>query len=59
MNAVSISLSALTSLDWKKQSTHDKVFAAQLCRIAHARIEHDGQVVISAKDLKAFSSDSS
>ncbi|KAF8853046.1 hypothetical protein BDZ45DRAFT_677953 [Acephala macrosclerotiorum] len=56
INAFSISLSALTSLDWKTQTTHDKAFAAMLCRIAQARIDADGQVVINAKDLKNYSS---
>lgn len=56
INAISISLSALTSLDWKKQATHDRVFAARLLRIAQAHVDDDGQVVISAKDLKGLSS---
>ncbi|KUJ07239.1 uncharacterized protein LY89DRAFT_790012 [Mollisia scopiformis] len=55
INASSISLSALTSLDWKRQKTHDRVFADQLCRIAHAQVDGDGQIVIGAKDSKNLS----
>lgn len=56
INAISISLSALTSLDWKKESTHDRAFAARLLKIAQAHIGADGQIVISVKDLKNLSS---
>lgn len=47
INSISISLSALTSLDWKKQTTHDKAFAEQLCKVAHI---HEGeQIVVTSK----------
>ena len=48
INAISISLSALTSLDWKKQVTHDRVFAAQLCKVAHI---HEGDQIVVASRL--------
>jgi hypothetical protein len=42
-------LSALTSLDWKKQATHDKKFAAQLLKVTH---KHDGNnVIITDKEI--------
>jgi hypothetical protein len=53
VNAVSISLSALTSLDWQKRSTHEKKFADMLAQAAHLHVERmsNGQanVVITNK----------
>ena len=43
VNSVSIMLSAVTSLDWKRQATHDKKFAAQLLKVTHA---HEGNNII-------------
>lgn len=34
INGVSISIAAITSLDWKKQTTHDKAFELQLLKLA-------------------------
>jgi len=34
INSVSISISALTSLDWKQQATHDRAFVKQLAKVA-------------------------
>lgn len=49
VNSLSIMLAAATSLDWKKQGTHDKQFAAQLLKVTHV---HEGDiVVITAKSL--------
>lgn len=47
INSLSISIAALTSLDWKTQSTHDRAFAEQLCKVAHI---HEGeQIVVTSK----------
>lgn len=50
VNSVSISLSALTSLDWQKQATHDKQFAAQLSKVTH--IHEGGDVVVTGNLAK-------
>lgn len=34
INSISVSISALTSLDWKKQVTHDAAFAQALVKCA-------------------------
>lgn len=34
INGVSVSIAAITSLDWKKQVTHDKAFEMQLLKCA-------------------------
>lgn len=49
INAVSISLSALTSLDWQTSSTHDREFAQQLIKISHTH--EGGQVVVTNDKL--------
>lgn len=50
VNSLSISLSALTSLDWKKQVTHEKKFAEMLLKVGHV---HDGgDVVITEKEVE-------
>ncbi|KAH8589294.1 hypothetical protein B0O99DRAFT_637297 [Bisporella sp. PMI_857] len=47
INAISVSLSALTSLDWKQQVTHNAEFARQLCSVTHI---HEGdQVLVATK----------
>jgi hypothetical protein len=49
VNSFSVMLSAVTSLDWKKQATHDKQFAAQLLKIRHT---HEGDnIVITDKTI--------
>jgi hypothetical protein len=39
VNAISISLSAVTSLDWQKKSTHEKKFAEMLTQTARLHVE--------------------
>jgi len=56
INSISISLSALTSLDWKQQSTHDKAFAQQLCKVAHI---HEGEQIVVTSKLSGFEKASS
>lgn len=47
INSLSVAIAALTSLDWKKQATHDRAFAEQLCKVAHI---HEGeQIVVTSK----------
>lgn len=54
MNSISVALSALTSLDWKFESTNDRLFAEQLCKIAHL---HDGnQIIITKKGIESITS---
>lgn len=43
VNSISIVLSAATSLDWKKQDTHDKQFANQLLKVTHT---HEGDNIV-------------
>jgi hypothetical protein len=45
LNGISISLSAATSLDWQKQSTHDQKFRDMLAEAARLYVERmpDGQ----------------
>ncbi|KAL3419305.1 hypothetical protein PVAG01_09527 [Phlyctema vagabunda] len=56
INSVSISLSALTSLDWKKQLTHDRALVDQLNRAVgirdtdRSRLGTHGQVEFFAKE---------
>lgn len=50
INGVSVALSALTSLDWKQQSTHDKAFAQQLCKVAHI---HEGEQILVTRKSQA------
>jgi hypothetical protein len=49
VNSVSITLSALTSLDWQSKSTHERQFAQQLIRVTHV---HDGGQVVVTADQK-------
>ncbi|RDL37395.1 Uncharacterized protein BP5553_04828 [Venustampulla echinocandica] len=52
VNSISVALSALTSLDWKFESTNDRQFAEQLCKIVHI---HEGdQIVITRKGLESM-----
>lgn len=49
VNSVSIALSALTSLDWQSNTTHEKKFAQQLVKVAHV---HEGAQVVVTADKK-------
>jgi len=48
INSISVVLSALTSLDWEQQSTHDRTFARQLCKVAHI---HEGEQIVVRSNL--------
>jgi hypothetical protein len=48
INSISVGLSAVTSLDWKQQSTHDRAFARQLCKVAHI---HEGEQIVVRSNL--------
>ncbi|KAH8805654.1 hypothetical protein F5884DRAFT_454526 [Xylogone sp. PMI_703] len=48
VNSLSIMLSALTSLDWQKQATHDKKFAQQLVKVSHV---HDGSEIFITEPM--------
>ncbi|KAH8671807.1 hypothetical protein BGZ60DRAFT_405965 [Tricladium varicosporioides] len=43
VNSLSISIAALTSLDWKSKSTNERLFAEQLLRISHV---HEGDRIV-------------
>jgi hypothetical protein len=47
INSVSVAIAAVTSLDWKKQATHNREFAKQLSEIVHV---HDGEEVLVLKE---------
>lgn len=50
-------MSALTSLDWKKQATHERAFAEMLLSVGHVHDGEKGDVCITereAKHLKAM-----
>ncbi|KAG9231748.1 hypothetical protein BJ875DRAFT_357699, partial [Amylocarpus encephaloides] len=49
VNSLSITIAALTSLDWKFQSTNDRVFAEQLLKIVGT--QEGEQIVITRKRL--------
>jgi uncharacterized membrane protein YidH (DUF202 family) len=46
INSISITLSALTSLDWQSKTTRDIKFARQLVKVTH--VHEGGQVVVTA-----------
>ena len=45
INSVSIGLSALTSLDWQKEKTHERKFKEMLRKSVHAR-DGAGRIVV-------------
>ena len=49
INSVSIALSALTSLDWQSETTHERKFGQQLIKVMH--VHEGGQVVITDQKL--------
>ncbi|KAH6669013.1 hypothetical protein B0J14DRAFT_154877 [Halenospora varia] len=50
VNSLSISIAALTSLDWKSKSTNERLFAEQLLRVNHV---HEGdRIVVLRRDAK-------
>ncbi|KAF7863119.1 hypothetical protein EAF04_007202 [Stromatinia cepivora] len=49
INAISVTLSALTSLDWQSQATTDRKFAQMLNQISHVH-EAEGRVVVLGKE---------
>jgi len=53
INSISISISALTSLDWKKQITNDRAFAEQLFKVADVGEGEQLVVMRRGKSLEA------
>lgn len=51
INSVSVTLSALTSLDWQSMSRKDRKFAQQLVKVAHVHDEA-GQVLVTVDPKK-------
>jgi hypothetical protein len=49
VNSISIAISALTSLDWKMESTNDRVFAERLLKIVE--MQEGEQLIITRKAL--------
>ncbi|KAF4635192.1 hypothetical protein G7Y89_g2901 [Cudoniella acicularis] len=51
VNSISISLSALTSLDWKSKTTNDRLFAEQLVKVVHV---HEGERIVVLRKGQAL-----